>query len=62
MPLVIRTDYTDDAAWREVVAALERAVEGEREWEAAVHLVEDRRWGAGSPATRPLPPRRGTRS
>ncbi|MFJ3597983.1 MULTISPECIES: DUF6924 domain-containing protein [unclassified Streptomyces] len=44
VPLVIRTDYTDDAAWREVVAALERAVEGEREWEAAVHLVEDRRW------------------
>ncbi|MET7411295.1 DUF6924 domain-containing protein [Streptomyces rubiginosohelvolus] len=43
-PLVIRTDYTDDDAWREVVAALERAVEGEREWEAAVHLVEDRRW------------------
>ncbi|MGW1336295.1 DUF6924 domain-containing protein [Streptomyces rubiginosohelvolus] len=43
-PLVIRTDYTDDAAWGEVVAALERAVEGERDWEAAVHLVEDRRW------------------
>ncbi|MFF4858262.1 DUF6924 domain-containing protein [Streptomyces rubiginosohelvolus] len=43
-PLVIRTDYTDDDAWREVVAALERAVEGERAWEAAVHLVEDRRW------------------
>ncbi|MFH9608227.1 DUF6924 domain-containing protein [Streptomyces sp. NPDC017448] len=43
-PLVIRTDYTDDAAWREVVAALERAVEGERSWEPAVHLVEDRRW------------------
>ncbi len=43
-PLVIRTDYTDDAAWGEVVAALARAVEGEREWEAAVHIVEDRRW------------------
>ncbi|MGW8484775.1 DUF6924 domain-containing protein [Streptomyces sp. NPDC055886] len=43
-PLVIRTDYTDDAAWGEIVAALARAVEGEREWEAAVHLVEDRRW------------------
>ncbi|MFF4945519.1 DUF6924 domain-containing protein [Streptomyces rubiginosohelvolus] len=43
-PLVIRTDYTDDAAWGEVVAALERAVKGERDWEAAVHLVEDRRW------------------
>ncbi|MFF8440746.1 DUF6924 domain-containing protein [Streptomyces californicus] len=43
-PLVIRTDFTDDAAWREVVAALARAVEGEREWESAVHLVEDRRW------------------
>ncbi|WP_103513215.1 DUF6924 domain-containing protein [Streptomyces sp. SM13] len=43
-PLVVRTDYTDDAAWGEIVAALARAVEGEREWEAAVHLVEDRRW------------------
>lgn len=45
VPLVIRTDYTDDAAWGEVVAALERAVEGEREWESAAHLVEGRRWG-----------------
>ncbi|MGW6652876.1 hypothetical protein AMK23_25940 [Streptomyces sp. CB02130] len=43
-PLVIRTDYTDDAAWGEVLAALACAVEGEREWEATVHLVEDRRW------------------
>ncbi|MFB7229713.1 hypothetical protein ACFCY9_18500 [Streptomyces fimicarius] len=43
-PLVIRTDYTDDAAWGEIVVALARAVDGEREWEAAVHLVEDRRW------------------
>ncbi|MFE2210314.1 DUF6924 domain-containing protein [Streptomyces rubiginosohelvolus] len=43
-PLVIRTDYTDHAAWGEIVAALARAVEGERDWEAAVHLVEDRRW------------------
>ncbi|AWL87824.1 hypothetical protein BF14_019520 [Streptomyces griseus] len=43
-PLVIRTDYTDHAAWGEIVAALARAVEGERDWEAAVHFVEDRRW------------------
>ncbi|CAM5690422.1 DUF6924 domain-containing protein [Streptomyces badius] len=43
-PLVVRTDYTDDAAWQEVVAVLARAVEGERDWEAAVHLVDDRRW------------------
>ncbi|MFE7026338.1 hypothetical protein [Streptomyces sp. MW-W600-10] len=43
-PLVIRTDYTDDAAWGEIVVALARAVDGQREWEAAVHLVEDRRW------------------
>ncbi|WP_392392265.1 DUF6924 domain-containing protein, partial [Streptomyces parvus] len=35
VPLVIRTDFTDDAAWGEVFAALERAVEGERGWEAA---------------------------
>ncbi|MGW6718636.1 DUF6924 domain-containing protein [Streptomyces sp. NPDC054995] len=27
-----------------MVAGSARAVEGEREWEAAVHLVEDRRW------------------
>ncbi|MEU5330193.1 DUF6924 domain-containing protein [Streptomyces parvus] len=43
-PLVVRTDYTDDVAWREVVAALARVVEGEGDWEPAVHLVEDRRW------------------
>ncbi|MFH9396024.1 DUF6924 domain-containing protein [Streptomyces sp. NPDC017556] len=42
-PLVIRTDYTDDVAWREVVAELERVVGG-REWESPVHLVDDRRW------------------
>ncbi|MFE1366034.1 DUF6924 domain-containing protein [Streptomyces anulatus] len=42
-PLVIRTDYTDDVAWREVVAELER-VAGGREWESPVHLVDDRRW------------------
>ncbi|MBK3562043.1 hypothetical protein JHN55_37040 [Streptomyces sp. MBT56] len=47
-PLVIRTDYTDDAAWGEVVAALACAVEGERDWEAAVHFVEDRRWDGGT--------------
>ncbi|MFH9369736.1 hypothetical protein [Streptomyces sp. or20] len=43
VPLVIRTDYTDDAAWREVIAELER-VAGGREWESPVHLVDDRRW------------------
>ncbi|MEU2072069.1 DUF6924 domain-containing protein [Streptomyces anulatus] len=42
-PLVIRTDYTDDVAWREVVAELERAAGG-REWESPAHLVDDRRW------------------
>ncbi|MEU5232641.1 hypothetical protein AB0G82_25665 [Streptomyces anulatus] len=42
-PLVIRTDCTDDVAWREVVAELER-VAGGREWESPVHLVDDRRW------------------
>ncbi|MFB8138685.1 DUF6924 domain-containing protein [Streptomyces parvus] len=40
VPLVIRTGYTDDAAWGEIVAALERAVEGE----SVAHLVEDRLW------------------
>ncbi|MFI5649661.1 DUF6924 domain-containing protein [Streptomyces anulatus] len=43
VPLVIRTDYTDDAAWREVIAELER-VAGGRKWESPVHLVDDRRW------------------
>ncbi|MEV6438758.1 DUF6924 domain-containing protein [Streptomyces anulatus] len=43
VPLVIRTDYTDDAAWWEVIAELERVVGG-REWESPVHLVDDRRW------------------
>ncbi|MEU8669027.1 hypothetical protein OG333_15195 [Streptomyces anulatus] len=43
VPLVIRTDYTDDAAWREVIAELER-VAGGREWESPVHLVDDLRW------------------
>ncbi|MGW7094105.1 DUF6924 domain-containing protein [Streptomyces sp. NPDC054874] len=42
-PLVIRTDYTDDSAWREVVAELGRAA-GAREWESPAHLVDDRRW------------------
>lgn len=42
-PLVIRTDYTDDAAWRAVVAELARGAGG-REWESPVHLVDDRRW------------------
>ncbi|WP_329156535.1 hypothetical protein OHA63_14865 [Streptomyces anulatus] len=42
-PLVIRTDYTDDVAWRQVVAELGR-VAGAREWESPAHLVDDRRW------------------
>ncbi len=44
VPLVIRTDYTDDAAWREVVSELRRVAEVEHEWESAAHLVDDRRW------------------
>ncbi|MFK0147050.1 DUF6924 domain-containing protein [Streptomyces griseus] len=43
VPLVIRTDYTDGPAWREVIAELGRVAEG-REWESPVHLVDDRRW------------------
>ncbi|MFD5348936.1 DUF6924 domain-containing protein [Streptomyces anulatus] len=43
VPLVIRTDYTDDSAWREVIAELSR-VAGAREWESPAHLVDDRRW------------------
>ncbi|MFJ6147563.1 DUF6924 domain-containing protein [Streptomyces anulatus] len=42
-PLVIRTDYTDDSVWREIIAELSRAA-GAREWESPAHLVDDRRW------------------
>ncbi|MFH9266151.1 DUF6924 domain-containing protein [Streptomyces sp. NPDC017546] len=43
-PLVIRTDWTDDAAWREVVAELDRVAGDEGRSESSAHLVEDRRW------------------
>ncbi|MFH8402668.1 DUF6924 domain-containing protein [Streptomyces anulatus] len=43
-PLIIRTDYTDDSAWREIIAELGRVAEV-RAWESPAHLVDDRRWG-----------------
>ncbi|MFJ1787716.1 DUF6924 domain-containing protein [Streptomyces anulatus] len=43
-PLVIRTDYTDDSAWREVVAELDRVAGSEGRSESPAHLVDDRRW------------------
>lgn len=42
-PLVIRTDYTDDSAWREVIAEL-GGVADVREWESPAHLIDERRW------------------
>ncbi|MFG3407766.1 DUF6924 domain-containing protein [Streptomyces sp. NPDC048142] len=59
-PLVIRTDYTDDAAWREVVAELDRVVGDEGRSEPPAHLVDDRRWAGACEATglrRPVPAR-----
>lgn len=43
--LIVRTDFADNAAWREVVTLLTTKVD---EWEPAVHLVDDSTWdGAG---------------
>ncbi|MFG2874838.1 DUF6924 domain-containing protein [Streptomyces sp. NPDC048337] len=47
--LVIRTDYEDEAAWRAVVAELERPWGDDGEFDAAVHLVDDRVWAGATP-------------
>ncbi|MFG3309373.1 DUF6924 domain-containing protein [Streptomyces wuyuanensis] len=47
--LVIRTDYGDEAAWREVVADLTRRWGEDDESAPAVHLVEDPVWADRTP-------------
>ncbi|WP_432106213.1 DUF6924 domain-containing protein [Streptomyces sp. bgisy091] len=42
--LVVRTDYRDDQAWQEVVAALMEPW-GDRQYEAQVHFINDPAWG-----------------
>ncbi|MEU1089499.1 hypothetical protein ABZ401_22235 [Streptomyces sp. NPDC005892] len=43
-PVIVRTDYTDDVAWRATVAALRSAWDGESGAEARFHLIDDPRW------------------
>ncbi|MGW4198438.1 DUF6924 domain-containing protein [Streptomyces sp. NPDC005004] len=45
--LVVRTDYRDDQAWRNVVAALAEPGGG-RQYEAHVHFVDDPVWAAAT--------------
>jgi hypothetical protein len=41
--LVVRTDYRDDQAWQDVVAALVEPW-GDRQYEAQVHFINDPAW------------------
>ncbi|MFF0050743.1 DUF6924 domain-containing protein [Streptomyces sp. NPDC005498] len=41
--LVVRTDYRDEQAWQDVVAALMKPW-GERQYEAHVHFIDDPAW------------------
>ncbi|WP_393062699.1 DUF6924 domain-containing protein [Streptomyces sp. LN549] len=41
--LVVRTDYRDDQAWQDVVAALMEP-RGDRQYEAQVHFINDPAW------------------
>ncbi|GAA2439529.1 hypothetical protein GCM10010405_23590 [Streptomyces macrosporus] len=45
--LVVRTDYHDERAWREVAAALVEPW-GDRRYEAHVHLVDDPVWAGAT--------------
>ncbi|MFH8628013.1 DUF6924 domain-containing protein [Streptomyces vietnamensis] len=45
--LVVRTDYKDDRAWQEVVAALMKPW-GDGQYEAQVHVIDDRAWAEAS--------------
>ncbi|MFD9217625.1 MULTISPECIES: DUF6924 domain-containing protein [unclassified Streptomyces] len=47
--LVIRTDYGDEAAWRAVVADLNRRWGDDDEFDPAVHLVDDPVWADRTP-------------
>lgn len=46
--LVIRTDHSDEAAWRVVTAELRRPWGDHGEFEADVHLIEDPVWTEAS--------------
>lgn len=59
--LVIRTDYSDDEAWRAVVALLDQS---DGEFEVRHHLVDDRAYAGASPdemALSPWPPARDSK-
>lgn len=45
--LVVRTDYLDDRAWKDVKAALMEPW-GERPYEARVHVVDDPAWAGAT--------------
>ncbi|MEU1520087.1 hypothetical protein ABZ490_49615 [Streptomyces sp. NPDC005811] len=45
--LVVRTDYLDDRAWQDVVAAL-REPWGDGQYEADVHFVDDPAWSGAT--------------
>ncbi|MFE6974330.1 DUF6924 domain-containing protein [Streptomyces sp. NPDC057682] len=51
--LVIRTDYLDDQAWQDVMAALMEPW-GDRQFEARVHVIDDPAW-AGATVDEVLP-------
>ncbi|MFI5807899.1 DUF6924 domain-containing protein [Streptomyces sp. NPDC051561] len=46
--LVVRTDYSDEAGWREVVVALNQPYGERGEFEGDVHLVDDPVWAGAS--------------
>ncbi|MCX5107250.1 hypothetical protein OOK13_01620 [Streptomyces sp. NBC_00378] len=41
--LVVRTDYDDDRAWRDLAAALMEPW-GDRQYEAQIHFINDPVW------------------
>ena len=45
--LVVRTDYDDDQAWRDVTAALLEPW-GDRQYEAHVHFIDDPVWAGAT--------------
>lgn len=45
--LVVRTDYTDDRAWRDVSAELMKPW-GDRPYDAEVHFVDDPAWAGAT--------------
>ncbi|WP_405458952.1 hypothetical protein OG786_17530 [Streptomyces sp. NBC_00101] len=48
-PVIVRTDYTDEGAWRAVAAALRSAWDAESGAEARFHLIDDPRWDGATP-------------